>query len=185
MPRRLPYRSTNFYFLFQPKEFSMLLFNQQIAPSAKAHLESQFTFATEMSKQLFSAIQRVNELNLQIAQAALQETLSSTREIFSAQNPYDALSAAANQVSPAAERLRAYHQHLTDIAAKTQVDLAKTAETHVPEASRTASAVADEVARRAAEETQKATQRQREVIEKISTPLQKQDASKSGSANVH
>jgi phasin family protein len=163
----------------------MLLFNQQIPPSAKAHLESQFAFASEMSKQIFGAVQRFNELNIQIAQAAMQDSLQSTREVFSAQNPYDALSVAASQVQPAAERMRAYQQNLTDIAARTQVDLAKTAETHVPETSRTASAVADEVARRAAEETQKATQRQRAVLDKVASPIPKGDAGKGAGANVH
>jgi len=167
----------------------MLLFNQQVPPSTKAHLESQFAFASEMSKQLFSAVQRINELNIQIAQTAMQDTLASTREVFSAQNPYDALSVAASQVQPAAERLRAYQQHLTDIAARAQVDLAKTAETHIPETSRTASAVADEVARRAVEETQKATQRQKAVLDKVSSPIGKPDGGKGATtgagANVH
>lgn len=163
----------------------MLLFNQQIAPSAKAHLESQFAFATEMSRQLFSAVQRINELNIQIAQATMQEALSSAREIYSSRDPYDAVSVAASQLPPAAERLRAYQQTLTDIAARTQVDLAKTAETHVPQTSRTASAVADEVARRAAEESEKAAQRQREVIEKVAKPIPKQEAGKGSGVNVH
>lgn len=156
----------------------MLFLGQQLAPSARAHLESQFAFASEMSKQLFNAAQRINELNIQIAQASMQETLANTREVFSTQDPYDALSVAASQVPPTAERIRAYQQQLTDIAARTQVELAKTAETHVPETSRTASAVADEVARRAAEETQKATQRQRAILEKVGSPIPKPEGGK-------
>jgi phasin family protein len=160
----------------------MFFFNQQLPPSARAHLESQFAFASEMSKQLFGAVQRFNELNIQITQSALQDTLANTREVFSAQDPYDALSLAAGQTQPAAERLRAYQQQLTDIAARTQVDLARTAETHVPETSRTASAMADEVARRAAEETQKATQRQRATLEKMASPIPKQEGKGTGAS---
>lgn len=160
----------------------MLFFSQQVAPSTKAHVESQLNFASEMSKQLFNAVQRVNELNIQLAQAALQDTLSSTREVASADDPYDALSVAASQVQPAAERLRAYQQHLTDIAASTQVELAKTAETHVPETSRTATAVAEEVKRRAAEETQKATERQRAILDKMASPLPKPNGGRTAGA---
>jgi phasin family protein len=162
----------------------MLFYNQQVAPSTKAHLESQFAFFSAVSKQMLDAVQKVNELNIQIAQTALQETLTSAQEVFSAQNPYDALSVATSQVQPAAERLRAYQQHLTDIAARTQVELARTAETHVPETSRTATAVADEVTRRAAEETQKATERQKAVLAKVASPIQRGDGAKSAS-NVH
>jgi len=163
----------------------MFLFNQPLPPSAKAHLESQFTFVSELSKQLFTTVQKINDLNISIAQNVLQDTLNSTREVASAQNPYEALSIAAGQVQPAAERLRAYQQHLTNIAANTQVDLAKTAEVHVPATSRTASALADEVARRANEETQKATQRQKAALEKIAAPIGKPDTGKGATANVH
>jgi len=163
----------------------MFLFNQSLPPSAKAHLESQFTFVSELSKQMFTTVQKINDLNISIAQNVLQDTLNSTREVASAQNPYEALSIAAGQVQPAAERLRAYQQHLTNIAANTQVDIAKTAEVHVPATSRTASALADEVARRANEETQKATQRQKATLDKLATPIGKTDAGKTTTANVH
>ncbi|MEC4720900.1 phasin family protein [Noviherbaspirillum sp. CPCC 100848] len=163
----------------------MFLFNQSLPPSAKAHLESQFTFMSELSKQLFTSVQRINDLNISIAQSVLQDTLHSTREVASAQNPYEAISIAAGQVQPAAERLRAYQQQLTNIAANTQVDMAKTAEVHVPATSRTATALADEVARRANEEAQKATQRQKATIDKLAAPIGKPDAGKGTTANVH
>jgi len=163
----------------------MFLFNQSLPPSAKAHLESQFTFMSELSKQLFTSVQRINDLNISIAQSVLQDTLNSTREVASAQNPYEAISIAAGQVQPAAERLRAYQQQLTHIAANTQVDMAKTAEVHVPATSRTATALADEVARRANEEAQKATQRQKATLDKLAAPIGKPDAGKGATANVH
>jgi phasin family protein len=163
----------------------MLFFTQPMPPSAKAHLESQFALWSDMSKQLFTTVQKINELNIQVAQTVMEESITSTRQVMEAQTPYEALSIAAGQVQPAAEKMRAYQQHLTNIAATTQVDLAKTAETHVPETSRTASAVADEVARRASEETQKATQRQKEAIDKLTTPINKPAAAKTTTSNVH
>jgi hypothetical protein len=65
------------------------------------------------------------------------------------------LAAAASHAQPAAEKLRAYQQHLSRIAADTHVDLSKVAEEHVQETSRTAKALADEVARVTTEETEK------------------------------
>jgi hypothetical protein len=96
-----------------------------------------------------------------------------------AKDPYEAISIAASQAQPAAEKVRAYQQHLTNIAARTQVDLAKTAESHVPNTSRTAAAVADEVARKATEETEKATLRQKAAMEKLTNPLDKPTDTKS------
>jgi uncharacterized protein YhaN len=77
----------------------------------------------------------------------------------------------AGQAQPNAEKVRAYQQHLIDIAANTQVDLIKSAESHIPEASRTAQDLAKEVARKAAEETEQVTQRQKNAMEKLTTPI--------------
>jgi len=158
----------------------MLTFNQSLSPAARAHVEAQFSLLSDLSKQLFSTFQRLNELNLQVAQTILQESMANASNIFSAQNPYEALSTAAGTIHPALERLRAYEQQVRDIAARTQADLAKTAEVRVPETARTATAAADEVVRKASEETQKATQRQKAALDKVVNPL----GTKSSSANT-
>jgi phasin family protein len=162
-----------------------MLFTQPLPPSAKAHMESQFNFMAELSKQMFNTMQRINELNIQVVQSVMQDALTGTREVVGAQNPYEAFSIAAGQVQPATEKIRAYQQHLREIAARTQVELSKTAETHVPATSRTATALADDVVRRANEETQKATQRQKATLDKLTAPLVKPDAGKGAGSNVH
>jgi len=105
---------------------------------------------------------------------------------MSAKNPSEALSLIAGQAQPSAEKVRAYQQHLADIAAGTQVDLAKTAETHIPQASRTAQELAREVAQKASEETQKVSQRQQAAMEKLTTPINKRpDGGKGATPNAH
>jgi phasin family protein len=161
-------------------------FNQSRSPAASAHLEAQFLMFTDLTKQLFGAMQKVNELNIQVAQTLMEETLANTRQVLSAKDPTEALSVIAGQAQPNAEKVRAYQQHLTDIAAGTQVNLAKTAETHVPQTTRTAQDLAEEVARRASEETEKATQRQRAAMEKLTTPIGKPGQPGKGNApGVH
>lgn len=160
-------------------------FNMPVPKSARDHMQSQFNLMSEMSRQLFGSMQRINDLNIQVAQSFLQESLDNTREVITSNDPYEALSIAAGQVQPVAEKIRAYQQHLTDIAARTQVELSRTAERCVPETSRTAAAVADEVARMASEATQQATQRQKATIDKLSTPLVRPDTGKAGAPNVH
>jgi phasin family protein len=156
------------------------------SPAAQAYLESQFSMINDLSKQMFNAVQRFNELNIQVAQTVLEESISSAKQLCSAKDPQEALSLLAGQAQPNAEKLRAYQQHLTDIAVGTQVNLAKTAESHIPQTSRTAQDLATEVARRASEETEKATQRQRAAMEKLTTPIAKPaETGKGGSAGVH
>jgi phasin family protein len=164
----------------------MFDFSQTNSPAAKAHLESQFSMLTDLSKQVFSAVQKINELNIQVAQTVLEEMVTNTKQILSAKDPHEALSVIAGQAQPNAEKMRAYQQHLTDIAAGTQVNLAKTAETHIPQTARTAQELASEVARKASEDTEKATQRQKAAMEKLTTPIGKpSDGGKGAAQGVH
>ena len=74
---------------------------------------------------------------------------------------------AAGQLQPSGNKLRQYQQQLGNLVANANVEMNRTAENHLPEAGRTAVAFADELVRKTAEETEKATQRQREMIEKM------------------
>jgi hypothetical protein len=77
------------------------------------------------------------------------------------------LTVTMSHAQPAAEKLRAYQQHLSRIAANTHVDLAKVAEEHVSETSRTAQALAEEVTRVASEETEKNMRNQQEAMRRM------------------
>lgn len=151
----------------------MNMFSQPVTPAVRAHMEAQFSLITDMSQKLFDTVQRINELNIQVAQTVMEETITNTQQVLTAKDPYEALSIASSQAQPNAEKVRAYQQHLSSIAAGTQVELARTAEAHLSETTRTATAVADEVVRRASEETEKTTQRQKAAMEKLTRPINK------------
>ncbi len=150
----------------------MLAFSrQEVPPALKSHLDAQFSFIADLSKKMFDGIQRVNQLNVQVAQTVMEEAINSTHQLIESNTPTEYLSIAASQIQPVAEKFRAYQQHLSNISAGVQVELSRTAEQHVPEATRTAAAVAEEVVRRGAEETDKVTQRQKAAFEKLSRPI--------------
>ncbi len=145
----------------------MFQYLQGSNPAVRAHLDAQFSLFKDMSQKVFDAAQKMNELNLQVSQSMMEESIQGVQQVMSAQSPYDAISAAVSQVQPAADQLRTYQHHATNIAANTQIELAKTTEARVPEASRTAATVAEEVARRATEESERVSQRQRETAERM------------------
>ena len=151
----------------------MFEFYASTSPAAKAHLDSQLSMFKDLSHQLFDSAQRLNELNIQLAQTLMEETTTNINQILCAKDANEVMSVVSSQAQPAADKLRAYQQHLADIAAGTQVNLAKTAETHVPKTARTAQELASEVARKASEETEKATQRQKAAAEKATAPIGK------------
>jgi phasin family protein len=157
----------------------MFPFSQSVTPAVQDHMKAQFGLLSEMSQKLFDSAQKINELNMQVAKTVMDESLQNTHQVLTAQDPLEALSIATGQIQPTTEKVRAYQQHLTNIAAGTQVELTRAAESRVPEATRTATAVADEVTRRVTEETQKATERQRAMMEKVTNPVRASSASPS------
>ncbi|NYE59634.1 phasin family protein [Duganella sp. 1224] len=155
----------------------MYPFSQTVTPAAKNHLEAQLSFFNDMSKSLFHTVQQYSDLNIQLAQTLLEETTQAGQQVITAHRPTEALAAAAAHAQPAAEKLRAYQQHLSRIAADTHVDLSKVAEEHVQETSRTAKALADEVARVTSEETEKTLRNHQDAVNKFTDPFRTDGAS--------
>jgi phasin family protein len=149
----------------------MYPFSPTITPAAKTHLEAQLSFFNDMSKSLFQTVQQYSDLHIQLAQTLLEETTQAGQKVVTAHRPTEALAAAAAHAQPTAEKLRAYQQHLSRIAADTHVDLSKVAEEHVQETSRTAKALADEVARVTSEEAEKTLRTQQDAVDKFTDPF--------------
>lgn len=150
----------------------MIYFNQpSISPAAKFQIDAQFAFFSDLSKKVFEGVQKMNELNVQVATTVFEELLASTKQLMSSTDRNDAFSILAGQAQPNAEKIRAYQQHFNNIVAEIQASAAQTLESHVPTAVRATAAVVNEVAQKAADETAKTTQRQQEAMEKLTTPI--------------
>lgn len=153
------------------------------SPAVKSQLKAQFSFLSDISKKIFDGAQKISELNVQVAKTVFEESLTSAQQLVASTNQNEALSIVAGQFQPAAEKIRAYRRHVQGILAETQAGMAKTLESHVPEAARAAEAVVKEVAQKASEETAKATQRQKEAAEML-TALIKQNNDRAAQGNV-
>lgn len=161
------------------------MLSETITPAVKSHLEAQLSFYNDITKRMFDSAQQIVELHLHLSQTFIDELMAASQQLLSAKDPAEFASIMATQTQPAVEKVRAYQQRLSSILAGTQAELTKAAETHMPETSRTAVAVADELMRKASEETEKATQRQKEVIERIGKPLHRSDSTAKDQGRVH
>ncbi|WP_295997565.1 phasin family protein [Rugamonas sp.] len=150
----------------------MYPFSQAVTPAVKNHLEAQLSFFNDISKSLFHTAQQYGDLNIQLAQTMLEESTTAGQQILTAHRPTDMFSAAAAHAQPTAEKLRAYQQHISRIAADTQTDLARVAEDHIAETARTAKELADDVARATREETDKTMRAQQDAARKFTDPFQ-------------
>jgi phasin family protein len=152
----------------------MNMFNfpeSSISQAVKAQLNAQFSFFTQYSDKVLDGVQKINELNAQVAKTMLDESLSTAQRILATKDQQQNLSVVAGQAQPAAEKIRAYQQHVQNILMETQAGIAKIVETHMPETARAAEAVVREVAQKATDDTARATQRQKEALEKVSMPI--------------
>ena len=149
-------------------------------PALKSHLEAQCNFAMELSRKLFDTAQQLSGLHLRLAQDLLQEWSSASQQLLCARDTGEFMSLAAAQFQPGSNKLRQYQQRLGNLVASANVEMNRTAQYHLPEASRTAVAFAEEVARKTAAETEKATQRQRDMIEKMHAMEHRDGAGHSG-----
>lgn len=161
----------------------MYPFPHSVTPSVRSHMDAQMAFLNELSQTMSRSLQQVFQLNMQLGQTLLQEATSAGQRMLTTERPTDALSAAASHAQPATDKLRAYQQQLSQLAAATQVDLTRVTEQHVQETSRTARALADDVTRAAAEETNRGLRQQEETI-KSSRDAFRQEAERAAKAGA-
>jgi len=149
----------------------MFPFPHTVNPALRTHVDAQTAFLNDMSKSLFRSFQQMCDLNIQLAQTMLEETTLASKQVLSVDRQSELLSAAAARAQPATDKLRAYQQHITRLAADAQVDLTRVTEQHVQNTTRTARALADEVARDATEQTERGLRTQQETIRQFTDPF--------------
>jgi phasin family protein len=116
-------------------------------PAMRSNMETQVNFMTELSQKTYDSVRKLSEINLRLAQQLMEDSLNMSRELMSCTDPFQMASTAMKQMQPATQHLRNYQQQLMGVLAGAQVDLTRVAETHIPDASRAASAMADEMVR--------------------------------------
>ena len=149
----------------------MYPFSQAVNPAVRTHVDAQMSFLNDMSKSLFQSFQQLCDLNIQLTQTMLEEATQTGQQMLTADRQTDVIGAAASRAQPATDKLRAYQQHISRVAADAQVQLARVTEQHVQETTRTARALADEVQRVASEETERNVRTQQETMKKFTDPF--------------
>ncbi|KQQ40209.1 granule-associated protein [Duganella sp. Leaf126] len=149
----------------------MFPYSPSVTPAVKSHLDAQMAFFNDVSRSMFRTVQQFSDLHLHMAQTMLEDAAQTGCECLTAERATDMISAATNRAQPASDKLRAYQQHLSRIAADTQMEMSKVAGEHVESTSRTAKALAEEVARSTQEETQRALQKQQASVERSTDPF--------------
>lgn len=153
----------------------MYPFPQSVTPAVRTHMDAQTAFLNDMSKSMFRSFQQMCDLNIQLIQTMVEESTLTGQQVLSADRQTEIFTAASARAQPATEKLRAYQQHISRLAADAQVELARVTEQHVQNTTRTARALVDEVARTTAEETERNIRTQQEAMRNATDPFARPD----------
>ena len=111
----------------------------QFAAANKANLETLFG----LTSKAFEGVEKLVELNLQVAKATLSESAENTKAAMGVKDAQELLALQASLLQPSAEKAAAYSRHLYDIAQSTSSEFTKTAEAQLSEIQKSFASVVD------------------------------------------
>jgi len=125
---------------------------EQVVAAQKANIETLFG----LTSKAFEGVEKLVELNLQVAKAALGEAAETTRAALSVKDAQELLALQAGLLQPAAEKAAAYSRHVYDIAANTNAEVTKVAEEQMADAQKKFMSVVDTAVKNAPAGTENA-----------------------------
>ena len=118
---------------------------EQIVASHKANVETLFG----LTAKAFEGVEKMVELNLSVAKAALDESANNTQAALSVKDAQELLAMQANLFQPLAEKTAAYSRHLYDIASGTGSEFTKAFEAQSAAAQKQFATLVDSAAQNA------------------------------------
>jgi phasin family protein len=125
---------------------------EQFLAAQKASVETLFGLTTKA----FEGVEKLVELNLQVAKTSLNEAAETTYAAMSVKDAQELLSLQAGLLQPAAEKAAAYSRHLYDIMAGTGAEFSKAAEASMADSQKKVLALVDNAVKNAPAGTESA-----------------------------
>lgn len=129
-----------------------MLTAEQVFAAQKANFDTLFG----LTNKAFEGIEKLVELNLQVAKTAINEAAETTQAALSVKDAQELLNLQATLLQPSAEKAASYSRHLYDIATTTNAEVVKVAEAQVADAQKKFAAVVDNAAKNAPAGTENA-----------------------------
>jgi phasin family protein len=123
----------------QGNPISRTITPEQLTAAQKANLETLFG----LTNKAFEGVEKLVELNLQVAKTTLAEVAETTKAAMSVKDAQELLALQASLLQPAAEKAAAYSRHLYDIMAGTNAEVTKAAEAGMADSQKKVLALVD------------------------------------------
>ncbi len=118
---------------------------EQLVAAQKANVETLFGLTTKA----FEGVEKLVELNLQVAKAAMGEAAETTKAALSVKDAQELIALQTGLLQPAAEKAAAYSRHVYDIAAATNAEVTKVVEETAADSQKQFMAVVDSAVKNA------------------------------------
>jgi phasin family protein len=129
-----------------------MLTAEQLLAAQKANVQTLFG----LTSKAFEGVEKLVELNLQVARTALGEAGDATAAALSVKDAQELMTLQAGYLQPAAEKVAAYSRHVYDIAAATNAEVAKVAESQMADAQKKFMGLVDSASKNAPAGTENA-----------------------------
>lgn len=127
----------------------MFAFPEQFSNATKANFESQFALLSALTSKTFEGMEKLVDLNISTAKAALETSSTTARQLLAAKDAQEFLTVTTSQAQPNAEKAVAYGRQLASIAADTGAEFSKAAESQIADVNRKVISLVDEVTKNA------------------------------------
>lgn len=124
----------------------------QFMAAQKSSVETLFG----LTAKAFEGVEKLVELNLQVAKTSLSEASDNATAALSVKDAQEFLALQASLLQPAAEKAAAYSRHLYDILAGASAEFSKTAESNMAESQKKVLALVDNAVKNAPAGTESA-----------------------------
>ncbi len=125
---------------------------EQLVAAQKANVETLFG----LTNKAFEGVEKLVELNLQVAKTTLGEVADTTKAALSVKDAQELLALQASLLQPAAEKAAAYSRHLYDIMAGTNAEVSRAAEAQMADAQKKVLSLVDNAVKNAPAGTENA-----------------------------
>ena len=112
---------------------------EQFVATQKANMDMLFS----LTHKAFESVEKLVELNLQVAKATLGEVAETTQAALAVKDVQELMALQASLLQPSAEKAAAYSRHVYDIVAGVSADMGKTAEATMADGQKKVMAMVD------------------------------------------
>ena len=116
-----------------------MLTAEQVLAAHKSNVDTLFG----LTSKAFEGVEKLVELNLQVAKAALGEAAQTTTAALSVKDAQELLNLQASLLQPSAEKAAAYSRHVYEILAGTNAEVTKAAEATMADSQKKVLALVD------------------------------------------